>query len=275
MTQVLYRSMLLIAVILSCSTISFGQTAEVTGIVKDSKQGVVANAAINLVNEDTGIKRNTTTNDLGYYSIPFITPGNYKLTAQAAGFQTVSRTGLKLEVAQVARLDFTLETGKVEAEVTITDSVPLLQTENTALGRTTSEKFIVSLPLSNRNFTQILALSTGTSVGLPNAGEVGRNSQNVSANGARATFNNFEFNGVDANNFTENSASGFGAQTGVAVPAPDTLQEFKAQTGLYDASKGRGAGANVDIVSKSGTNALHGTLWESSATTNSMPTISF
>lgn len=262
MTQVLYRSMLLIAVILSCSTISLGQTAEVTGIVKDSKQAVVANAAIKLVNEDTGVKRGTTTNDLGYYSIPFITPGNYKLTAQAAGFQTVSRTGLKLEVAQVARLDFTLETGKVEAEVTITDGVPLLQTDSTALGRTTSEKFIVSLPLSNRNFTQILALSTGATVGLPNAGEVGRNTQNVSANGARSTFNNFEFNGVDANNFAENSASGFGAQTGLAIPAPDTLQEFKAQTGLYDASKGRGAGANVDIVSKSGTNALHGTLWE-------------
>ncbi|MCI0417937.1 MAG: carboxypeptidase-like regulatory domain-containing protein, partial [Acidobacteria bacterium] len=181
MKQVLYRSMLLIAVILSCSTIGLGQTAEVTGIVKDSKQAVVAHAVINLVNEDTAIKRSTTTNDLGYYSIPFIPPGNYKLTGQAAGFQTVSRTGLKLEVAQVARLDFILETGKVEAEVTITDSVPLLQTENTALGRTTSEKFIVSLPLSNRNFTQILALSTGTSVGLPNAGEVGRNSQNVSA----------------------------------------------------------------------------------------------
>ncbi|MGH9838612.1 MAG: TonB-dependent receptor domain-containing protein [Blastocatellia bacterium] len=262
MTRILYRSMFLIAVILSCSIISFGQTAEVTGIVKDSTQAVVAAAAINLVNEDTGIKRTTTTNDLGLYSIPFVTPGAYKLTVQATGFQTLSRTGIKLEVGQVARLDLSLTVGDVKAEITVTEAAPLLQTENTALGRTTSEKFIVSLPLSNRNFTQILALSTGATVELPNAGEVGRNTQNVSANGARSTFNNFEFNGVDANNFAENSASGFGAQTGLAIPAPDTIQEFKAQTGLYDASKGRGAGANVDIVSKSGTNSLHGTLWE-------------
>ncbi len=262
MRQTFYRSILLIAAIMSFSTISLAQTAEVTGIVKDSTQAVVANATITLTNDDTGIKRVTTTNSLGYYNFSFVTPGNYKLTAQTKGFQTVNRTGVKLEVAQIARLDFTLPVGEIAAEITVTDAAPLLQTENTALGRTTSEQFIVSLPLSNRNFTQILALSTGTAVDLPNAGEVGRNSQNVASNGARPTFNSFEFNGVDANNIAENSASGFGAQTGLAVPAPDTLQEFKAQTGLYDASKGRGAGANVDIVSKSGTNAFHGTLWE-------------
>ncbi|MGH9905182.1 MAG: carboxypeptidase-like regulatory domain-containing protein, partial [Pyrinomonadaceae bacterium] len=184
MTQVLYRSILLIAVILSFSTISFGQTTEVTGVVGDSRQAVVSGATINLINEDTGIKRTTTTNDLGYYRISFIAPGNYKLTVQAAGFQTVSRTGIKLEVAQVARLDFTLEIGGVEAEVTVNEGVPLLQTESAALGRTTSDTYIVGLPLSNRNFTQILALSTGTAVELPNAGEVGKNTQNISANGA-------------------------------------------------------------------------------------------
>lgn len=262
MIQVLYRSILLTAAVFSFSTMSLGQTAEVTGIVKDSAQAVVSNAAINLVNEDTGIKRSTTTNDLGYYSISFVTPGNYKITVQATGFQTVSRIGIKLEVAQVARLDFSLEIGGVEAQIMIEEGVPILQTDSAALGRTTSEQFIVSLPLSSRNFTQILALSTGTTVELPNAGEVGRNTQNISANGARTTFNNFEFNGVDANNFAENAASGFGAQVGLAIPAPDTIQEFKAQTGLYDASKGRGAGANIDIVSKSGTNSWHGTLWE-------------
>ncbi len=262
MTQKFHRITLMIVVLLSLTVVSKGQTADVTGIVRDSTQAVIANATVNLTNEDTGIKRTTVTNNLGYYNFSFVSPGNYRLTVQAKGFQTVNRTGLKMEVGQVARLDFSLQVGDVTAEVTVTDAAPLLQTENTSLGRTTTEKFIVSLPLSNRNFTQILALSTGTTVELPNAAEVGRNTQNVSANGARTTFNNFQFNGVDANNFAENSASGFGAQTGLAVPAPDTLQEFKAQTGLYDASKGRGAGANVDIVGKSGTNAFHGTLWE-------------
>jgi hypothetical protein len=262
MTQVLYRTLLLLAMLLSYSLIGFAQTAEVTGIIRDASQAVVNNATLTLTNEDTGVKRTAMTNELGYYRFALVPPGNYKLTVQASGFQTLSRPAIKLEVAQIARLDFNLPVGEVSAEVTVTDAAPLLQTENTALGRTTSEQFIVSLPLSNRNFTQILALSTGAAVDLPNAGEVGRNSQNVASNGARPTFNSFEFNGVDANNMAENSASGFGAQTGLAVPAPDTLQEFKAQTGLYDASKGRGAGANVDIVGKSGTNTFHGTLWE-------------
>ncbi len=262
MTMILSRSLLLSVLLLSCSLIGFAQTAEVTGIVKDASQAIVNNAALSLVNEDTGIKRIATTNELGIYRFALVPPGNYKLTVQAKGFQTVSRAGLKLEVAQIARFDFSLPVGDVSAELTVTDAPSLLQTENTALGRTTSEQVIAALPLSNRNFTQILALSTGAAVDLPNAGEVGRNSQNVASNGARPTFNSFEFNGVDANNIAENSASGFGAQTGLAIPAPDTLQEFKAQTGLYDASKGRGAGANVDIVGKSGTNAFHGTLWE-------------
>jgi len=154
MIQVLYRSILLTAAVFSFSAMSLGQTAEVTGIVKDSAQAVVSNAAINLVNEDTGIKRSTTTNDLGYYSISFVTPGNYKITVQATGFQTVSRIGIKLEVAQVARLDFSLEIGGVEAQIMIEEGVPILQTDSAALGRTTSEQFIVSLPLSSRNFTQ-------------------------------------------------------------------------------------------------------------------------
>jgi hypothetical protein len=139
---------------------------------------------------------------------------------------------------------------------------PLLQTESAALGKVVSDQSIVALPLANRNFTQILALSPGVVVGLPDAGELGRNNQNVAANGAGTTSNNFQFNGVDANNISENSASGFGPEVGLAVPAPDTIQEFKVQTGLYDASGGRSSGANVDIVSKAGTNKFHGDLWE-------------
>ncbi len=97
---------------------------------------------------------------------------------------------------------------------------------------------------------------------LPNAAQLGKNNQNVSANGAGTTVNNFQFNGVDANNLALNSASGFAAEIGIAVPAPDAIQEFKAQTGGYDAGYGRGSGANVDVISKTGTNHLHGSMWE-------------
>jgi hypothetical protein len=138
----------------------------------------------------------------------------------------------------------------------------LVQTASAALGRATDAQTIVALPLANRNFTQILGLSPGVIVGIPNAAALGKNSQNVSANGAKTTSNNFQFNGVDANNISENSFTGFDPEVGVAIPAPDTIAEFKVQTGMYDAAYGRGAGANVDLVSKSGTNRFHGTLWD-------------
>src|SRR4030095_5423750 len=89
-----------------------------------------------------------------------------------------------------------------------------------------------------------------------------KNTQNVSVNGAKTTANNFQFDGIDANNLSENSASGFAPEPGIAIPAPDTIQEFKEQTGMYDASYGRSSGANVDIVSKGGSNSFHGDLWE-------------
>src|SRR5262249_15686500 len=118
------------------------------------------------------------------------------------------------------------------------------------------------LPLANRNFSQILALSPGVLVELPNAGNLGKNTQNVTANGGKTTSNNFQFNGVDANNISENSASGFDPEVGVAIPAPDTISEFKVQNGMYDSEYGRSSGANVDIASKSGSNHIHGTAWE-------------
>jgi hypothetical protein len=99
-------------------------------------------------------------------------------------------------------------------------------------------------------------------VALPNATALGRDSQNVTSNGAKTTSNNIQFNGIDANNLSQNSAENDGEEVGVAVPAPDAIQEFKVQTANYDASYGRGAGANVDIVGKSGTNAFHGSAWE-------------
>src|SRR5205814_7458921 len=109
---------------------------------------------------------------------------------------------------------------------------------------------------ATRNFTQILALSPGASVALPDNTAVGRNSQNISINGARVTQNDFEINGIDANNLATNSAAA------VAVPAPETIQEFKVQTSLYAATYGRGGGGNVQVVTKSGGNTFHGAGYE-------------
>src|SRR5207302_4189242 len=133
---------------------------------------------------------------------------------------------------------------------------PFIQNDGPQLGRIVDSRAVSELPLATRNFTQILALSPGTSVALPNNTALGRNSQNVSVNGARVTQNNYQLNGVDANKL-ETNATAF-----VAVPAPETIQEFKVQTSLYDGTFGRGAGGNVQALTKSGSNDFHGAIYE-------------
>jgi TonB-dependent receptor-like protein len=134
--------------------------------------------------------------------------------------------------------------------------------ESSTLGGLIDETAIKSLPLSNRNYTQILGLSPGVVVDLPNATALGSGTENVASDGATPLSNNIQFNGVDANNLAENSAANAETDAGTAIPAPDTIQEFRVQTANFDAAYGRGSGANVDLVSKAGTNTFHGSLWE-------------
>src|SRR5262249_8408717 len=138
-----------------------------------------------------------------------------------------------------------------------------LQTETTALGRVTDRALVSNLPLVTRNFTQIVTLSPGVSASVTNASELGRGSSSESqgsfrAHGAFARDNNFQMNDVQVNDL---QASGF-FSGGIAVPNPDAIQEFKVQTGMYDASFGRNAGANVNVVTKSGSNDFHGNVFE-------------
>src|SRR6266404_6270227 len=130
------------------------------------------------------------------------------------------------------------------------------QTENAQLGRVVDTRAVTELPLATRNFTQILGLSPGAATYLPDNTAVGRNSQNISVNGGRVTNNNFQINGVDANSMGTNSAPS------LAIPAPESIQEFKVQTSLYDATFGRSGGGNIQAVTKSGGNDFHGGAYE-------------
>src|SRR5208282_3895781 len=165
-------------------------------------------------------------------------------------------------VSETSTVEVHLALAKVGETVEVTADAEMAQTQSSALGRAVDQQAIEALPLANRNYTQILSLSPGVVVRLPDATELGRGTQDVTANGQKTTANNIQFNGVDANNLSQNSAEADGEEVGVAVPAPDTIEEFKVQTGNYDASYGRGTGANVDVISKAGTNHLHGSVWE-------------
>jgi len=238
-------------------------TGAIIGQVFDPSGAVIANARVTVVSEATNSSRTVNVTSEGLFHVPLLPPGNYTLVAEAANFQSKTVRSIHVAVTETTPVNITLAVGTATStKIEVSGSAEMAQTESAALGTVTDQSTIVSLPLANRNFSQILALNPGVVVELPNAGDLGKANQNVSANGAKTTSNSFQFNGVDANNLSENSASGYQAEIGIAIPAPDTIEEFKVQTGMYDATYGRGAGANVDIVSKSGSNQVHGNIWE-------------
>jgi len=237
-------------------------TGAITGTVFDPSSAVVANASISVVCEEANISRTTATAADGTFSVYLLPPGACSVSVEAHGFNKEIVPDVSVTVSETAKFDIHLLVSAAANEVIVFATPELAQTESPAFGRVVGEQQIVALPLANRNFTQILGLSPGVEVELANAAELGRNNQNVSSNGSNATENNFEFNGIDANNIAQNSASGFQSEVGLGVPAPDTIEEFKVQTAQYTAEYGRVIGANVDFTSKAGTSQFHGSAWE-------------
>ena len=237
-------------------------TGAIAGSVVDPSGAVLPKAELSVVNDDTHAARSVATSSEGAFRISLLPPGNYSISAQASGFAGREMRAVHVGASETVTVELKLAVGATDQTLDVSAVSDLAQTESSTLGRTVDEKTIQELPLANRNYTQIVALSPGVVVEVPNAAALGRNSQNVSANGNKTTSNNFQFNGIDANNLSQNSATGYQSEVGTAIPAPDTIEEFKVQTGGFDAGYGRGAGANVDVISKAGSNQWHGSLWE-------------
>jgi Carboxypeptidase regulatory-like domain/TonB-dependent Receptor Plug Domain len=238
-------------------------TGAMTGQVFDPSGALIVSAHVTASSEETDWSRAIATGADGSFRFSLLPPGNYSLTVSADHFEPKTLKSIHVTDTETAVVNVSLAVQAASpTKIEVLGSAEVAQTESSSLGEVTEGNTLVSLPLANRNFSQVLALNPGVLVELPNAGDLGKSNQNVSANGAKTTSNSFQFNGVDANNLSENSASGYQAEIGIAIPAPDTIEEFKVQTGMYDANYGRGAGANVDVVSKSGGNHFHGSLWE-------------
>jgi hypothetical protein len=238
-------------------------TGALSGTVTDQSGSSIAGAQVKVTSEASGEVRTVTTNATGAFIVPLLLPGTYRVEVSQTGFRSVTVPHVQITVTETNALTLRLEVGQIAETVVVEAQVAQLQTESSTLGRVTSSEQVESLPLAMRNFTQIIALNPGVSAEISNAGELGRggggNNQDptVSA-GNWASDNNFQMNGVGVNDIQQ---SGY-FSAGVAIPNPDTIQEFKVQTGQYDASYGRNAGANVDVVTKGGTNAYHGAAWE-------------
>ncbi|HZW96667.1 MAG TPA: carboxypeptidase-like regulatory domain-containing protein, partial [Candidatus Eremiobacteraceae bacterium] len=255
--------MFLVCVLLGISHELFAQTAAtgaLRGTVTDPSGGVLPGVTIKVTSATTGQTRTAVTQANGAYLVPFLPVAVYRVEASNKGFKTAVFEKVEVDVTETKVVDVHLEVGSFTETVTVEAQLVQIETNSSALGNVTDQRMIDNAPLVTRNYLQILGLSPGVSSEIANAAGIGRGSAGIeySTSGNIVNDNNFQMNGAEVNDLMgSGTISG-----GIPVPNPDSIQEFKVQTGQYDASYGRNAGANVDVVTKSGTNAFHGDIWE-------------
>lgn len=264
---------LLLAVILSVAiahstAAQTPATGALMGVILDPSGAAVGGVSIRLLRLDGAEEQNATSDENGWFGFLLLPAGRYELQANKKDFQDQNLTDLRVHVTESLRLEVRLALA-TQAETAQVGSTPIaVQVDTSALGRVINEETARNLPLVTRNFTQIAVLSPGVTAGVYNAGELGtgataspqlgRSNDGVYVHGARSYDNNWQLDGVS---ISDVQASG-SISGGIPIPNPDTLEEFKVQTGLYDAAFGRGVGANVSMVTKAGTNENHGSLFE-------------
>jgi hypothetical protein len=259
----LWSSILVLVCLGGVSAAAQVASAELSGTVLDATGAAIANVKVTAVNTGTNIEHDATTDATGSFLIPLLQPGAYTVTAEASGFRKLVQSGLTLQINQQARLELTLQVGQASEVLEVTASAPLLQSEASSLGTVVTEKLVNQLPLNGRNFIQLATLSPGVNgVGFSASGTImsgarpddRRPGTEIFSNGNREGSNNFLYDGIDDNERLTLSI--------VLRPAVEAVREFKIQTNLYSADVGRNSGAVVDVITKSGTNQLHGSLFE-------------
>lgn len=244
------RNLLLLTAALALFALGVSaQTAQITGRVVDSSDALMPNVSVEVTNEATGIVRKSETNSEGYYTIPLLSPGNYRMLVTAEGFRPASRESITLTVDQIARIDFTLAVGSVSETVDVTSEVPLLETQSGALRGLVDQQRIVGLPLNGRDMTQLLAIQGGV---IPRGGSAGEGNA-FAVNGTRGNGVAYNLDGGTNTNSYRNFSGIF--------PNPDTVQEFSIQKNNFSAEFANASGAVVNVVTKSGTNEFHGSVF--------------
>jgi len=243
-------------------------TGALTGVILDLSGAVIPGVAIQVTPEDKADTRSTVTDDQGRFRFLLLAPGIYRLRAAKSNFETAQLSNLPISVTETLQVQIFLNVGvRLETMDVFADPVTV-HTSNSGLGGVVDETAIAALPLVTRNFTQIVGLSPGVAAGVYNAGElgsggtalsqVGVSNDGIFVHGARSYDNNWQLDGISV---TDVIASG-AASGGIPIPNPDSIQEFKVQTGLYDAEFGRTAGGNVSVITKAGSQAYHGEVFE-------------
>lgn len=228
----------------------------ITGVVQDASGAVIGGASVTLTNVDEGLVLKTKSDAAGTYVFSPVKIGNYTVTASAPGFATTTQTNLHLSLQQRLNVIISLKPGSATETVTVTTEEPLMQTQESSVGQTVDSQTINSIPLNGRNWVYIAQLAAGAD---PPEGSRGAGKGDFNANGQRAEENNFILDGIDNN---ANVVDFYNGASFVVNPPPDALAEMKVQTSDYSAEFGHSAGAVVNASIKSGTNSVHGSLWE-------------
>jgi hypothetical protein len=234
-----------------------GATGAITGTVSDQKGGAISGATIVITNLATGQKeREVLSTGAGTFNIPSLPPSTYSLEITATGFARFVMGKVLVQVTETTSVNATLPVGQVTETVTVHDVTPPVELTSATTGETITAETASTLPLSTRNFLTLLTLSAGANTELFDSAALGRGQVTINVNGQRPTNNNFQLEGVNANDVN------LPILDNVPLPNPDTIEEFKTQTSLYDASSGRNGGGNVQVNLKSGTAHYHGDAYE-------------
>ncbi len=251
---------------------AYAQTAEVGGEVQDPSGAVIPKASVEFRNQDTGVRRHTSTNNSGAYHIVGLDPGKYDATVQVKGFKTLTREDIVFQVGDKAQIDFKMQVGDASQTVTVDGSGLNINTTDASVGTVIDRQFVENMPLNGRSFQSLETLVPGVSL-VPSKG-VGQGGE-IAVNGQRTEENYFSVDGVSVNtgiNGTNSQGSGAGFSGSVpnetalgttqSLVSIDALQEFRVTTSTYSAEYGRTPGGQFSFVTRSGTNDVHGSLYD-------------
>jgi Carboxypeptidase regulatory-like domain len=246
-------------VLLWCAAIAMAQvdTGMIAGTVRDNSGAVIADAVVTVTNLSTNAKETTRTGSNGAYLARLLKVGTYSLTVEKIGFQKYVQTGILVDVQARLEVDVTLQVGVVTEAVNVTSAAPLLDTQSANVGQVVGKRQVSELLLNCRRYDDLVFLTTGVNSVTPI--QAARGEGVFSVDGNTSLQNNFVLDGVDNNSYDENLQS---QSAQVAQPPVDAVSEFKIQTHTYDVSFGRNAGSVVNATIRSGTNEIHGDVYE-------------
>ncbi len=256
LTRVTHRVVVLTVALLCLQTVGFAQAfGSISGTVRDERGDVVAGAQITITNTGTNAARSASATKDGVFQFTQVPPGTYDVRAEATGFKTIVQTGVLVQVNTPQSLELQFNVGAVSETVEVVSGAETINREDATIGNTFGENQIRQLPIEGRNVVDLLSLQPGVTKTAPNDGHDDQRSGAV--NGARADQSNVTLDGVDVNDQREGLAF-----TSVVPITLDSVQEFRVTTTNANADQGRGSGAQVALVTKSGTNEFHGSVYE-------------